>query len=59
MNIKTLQRKAKKQGLSVKQEYDETLEETVYTVTDEDGIEIAQTNSKKYLIDYLLERAAV
>ena len=59
MNIKTLQRSAKRKGMNIKQEYDEELEEVVFTLFDSDENEIVQTNSKKYLYAYLEEGAAV
>ena len=59
MNIKTLQRSAKRKGMNIKKEYDEELKEVVFTLFDSDKNEIVQTNSKKYLYAYLEEGAAV
>lgn len=53
MNIKTLQREAKRQGFKITQEYNKEFKETEYTLTEiATGREI-WTNSKKYLAMYL------
>ena len=59
MNIKTLQREAKRQGLKITQERDEEFKETIYILTDlKTGKEI-QSNSKKYLASYLAGQLAL
>ena len=53
MNIKTLQRAAKRQGFKLTEEYNREFKEKEYTLTDiETGREI-WTNDKKYLAAYL------
>lgn len=54
MNIKTLQREAKRQGYTIKREYDPEFAEMLYTVTDRTGRTIAQSNDEGYLKRYLL-----
>ena len=49
MNIKTLERAARRQGKKITQEYDREFKETVYTVTDKESGREVHTNSKKYL----------
>lgn len=53
MNIKTLERAARRQGKKITQEYDREFKETVYTVTDKESGREVHTNSKKYLAMYL------
>lgn len=56
MNIKTLERAAKRQGLSVKTEYDPEAQETLYVLRDKDGRYMGESNDKRLLYGYLLER---
>ena len=53
MNIKTIQREARRQGLRLYMERDPETKEIIYILQDEDGEEI-ETNNKKYLYGYLL-----
>ncbi len=55
VNIKTLQREAKRQGYTILREYDPEFKEMTYTVIDATGREIAQSNNEDYLKKYLLE----
>lgn len=55
MNIKTLQRAAKREGYTITQEYDPEFRETQYIVTDRTGKEIAVSNDKGYLCRYLAQ----
>lgn len=56
MNIKTLERAAKRQGLTVETEYDPELEETLYVLRDKNGNYIGESNNKRLLCSYLQER---
>ena len=53
MNIKTLQRAARRDGYTISQRYDPEFKETQYVVTDRTGREIAVSNDKGYLCKYL------
>ena len=55
MNIKTLQREAKRRGYTIKREFDPEFEEMLYTVTDSTGRTIAQSNDEGYLKKYLFQ----
>lgn len=57
MNIKTLQRSAKRMGLIILEEYDTEFRETVYRVLDRGGRQIAESNDKRYLALFLDQRA--
>ena len=59
MNIKTLQRSARKKGLTIKEGYDPEFKERVYTVYDSNGAEVAQANDKRYLAMYIEQGAAL
>ena len=56
MNIKTLESSAKRQGLTVKAEYAPETEETVYVLRDKEGRYIGESNDKRLMLSYLLER---
>ncbi len=55
MNIKTLQRAARRDGYNIKERYDPEFKETEYIVTDPTGREIAVSNDKGYLCRYLAQ----
>lgn len=56
MNIKTLERAAKRQGLTVKAEYSPETQETVYVLRDKNGRYRGESNDKRLLCRYLQER---
>jgi len=55
MNIKTIERAAKRQGLTVVTEYDPEGKETYYVLRDKNGRYIGESNDKRLLYAYLLE----
>lgn len=55
MNIKTLQRAARRDGYTITERYDPELKEMQYVVTDRTGREIAVSNDKGYLCRYLAQ----
>lgn len=55
MNIKTIERMARRQGLTIRTEYDPEFQETVYTI-ERDGKPIGQANDNRLLYRYLQSR---
>jgi len=55
MNIKTLERAARRAGYIFSQEYDEETKETVYVLEDKENGETIVTNDKKNLAAFLDE----